>query len=115
MCPRGLSVLLAVSSIFGQSVSGTIAGVVTDPKGAVVPGARVAARNAATNARSVQTTGEDGFYRLTNLVPGEYVVVVEREGFRKASLSPQQLGAADALRLDVTLEIGQVTDSVTVS
>jgi hypothetical protein len=109
-----LLLLLEASRAWSQGVTGTIAGVVTDPHGAAVPGARVAGRNTATNAQALQTTDENGFYRLANLNPGEYVVEVETAGFRKASLSPQRLSAAVSLRLDVVLELGQVTESVTV-
>src|SRR5437667_7344670 len=105
-----LSVAVCCPVVLAQSATTAIAGVGADPNGATVPGPRVVAKNTATNARTLQITGEDGFYRLANLVPGEYVVEIVAEGFRRASLSPRQLSAVSALRVDVTLEIGQVTE-----
>jgi hypothetical protein len=111
---HALLYVLAMPSLLAQSVTGTIAGTVSDPKGAAVPGAAVAATSKSTNARTAQATDENGFYKIANLVPGEYVVEVEAPGFRKALTAAQQLSAADVLRLDVKLEIGQISESVTV-
>src|SRR5690348_8393842 len=105
-----LVLVLQVVQAWGQSVTGAIAGIVSDPKGAVIPGAHVIARNTATNAQTTQTTDENGYYRLANLEPGQYAVQVEAQGFRKASVPPQQLSAVGALRLDLAMEIGQVTE-----
>src|SRR5262249_49300448 len=55
-----------------------------------------------------------GSYRLSNLTPGEYVVEVEAAGFGKATTPPQRLSTGESLRVDVPLEIGQVTESITV-
>jgi hypothetical protein len=97
-----------------QGLTGTISGVVKDPNNAVVPSAKVSARNQATNAIAQTLTDDSGYYRFTNLTPGFYFVSVEANGFRKAELSPQELTVAGALREDVTLEIGQITETVTV-
>ncbi len=97
-----------------QSVAGTILGQVRDPDRAVVPGARVAAKNAATNAENSVATDPDGFYRLTHLVSGQYIVEVEAPGFRKAAVPAQRLSAGDLLRVDISLEIGPLSASVTV-
>ncbi|MFB3830046.1 MAG: TonB-dependent receptor domain-containing protein [Bryobacteraceae bacterium] len=118
-------ILLGVSCIFvmlalfsaaalGQGVTGTISGIIKDPNGAVIPGARVAARNAATNAETPVTTDGTGFYKIINLVSGSYLLVVESPGFRKTTTSPQRLSAGEVLRMDLTLEIGQVNEVVTV-
>jgi outer membrane receptor protein involved in Fe transport len=106
--------VLGGAGAWSQSVTGTVAGVVRDPHGAAIVGARVTARSTATNAQTVQSSNDEGFYRAANLVPGSYIVEVEAKGFRKTTVSPQEIGAADVLRLDVTLEIGQLAESVTV-
>jgi len=109
-----LGLEIAAVALFAQSVTGTIAGTVKDPNGAVVPGAKVVARNVATNAETTGTTNEDGQYKFASLVSGPYVVEVTAGGFRKAVLSPQPLGTGDVLRQDITLELGAVTETITV-
>lgn len=99
---------------FSQGLTGTISGVVKDPNGAVVPNATITVKNTSTNAAVQTKTDDNGYYRLPNLTPGYYAVSVEAKGFRKAELSPQELTVAGALREDVTLEIGQVNETVTV-
>src|SRR5579884_3220188 len=99
----------------GQGLTGSITGLVTDPNGAVVPNAKVVAKNAGTNATSEATTDENGLYRITNLVPGQYVVSVEVSGFRRAETAPQTLNIAAALRQDFTLQLGTVSEVVEVT
>jgi hypothetical protein len=106
--------LLAIAAGFAQSVTGTITGLVKDPNGAVVPGARVVARNTATSVEDATATDEKGLYRLGNLVSGEYVVEVEAKGFRKAVTQIQRVTTGDTFRIDVTLELGKVSETVTV-
>ncbi len=106
-----ICVLLPAGLLLGQSVTGVIGGLVTDPNGASVPSARVTARNTATNAQTSVWIDETGFSRLANLPPAEYTVEVEASGFRKAAHPPPvRLSSVDALRL----EVGPVTESVTV-
>ena len=110
-----LIALLTGGAVWGQGLTGTIAGVVTDPNGGLVPNAKVIAKNADTNAASTAETDQNGFYRITNLLPGNYIVSVEAAGFRKAEMPPQLLTVASALRADVMLELGAVTETVTVN
>ena len=107
--------LFAGSTVWGQGLTGSISGVVKDPNGGVVPNAKVIAKNAGTNAESEVRTDDTGFYRILNLVPADYIVSVEAPGFRRTALAPQALTIAQALRVDVNLEIGQVTETVTVT
>src|SRR6266567_7198608 len=85
-------VAVAALPVFAQSVTGTIAGTVKDPNGGVVPGAKVVARNRATNAETTTNTNQDGQYKFASLVSGPYVVEVTAGGFRKAVLSAQDVG-----------------------
>ena len=98
-----------------QSITGAIVGRVTDPSDAVIVGASVRAINAANGAVDAAATDNTGFYRIANLVPGEYFVQVEAAGFQKTRLSAQRLSLADNLRLDVKLELGETEFSVTVA
>lgn len=102
------------SVVTAQSVTGTIAGVIRDPDGAVIPGAKVVARNAGTNDETATTTDGAGFYRFTNLVSGSYVVSVEAQGFRKLVTLPQRLSTGEVIRLDLEMELGQVSETVTI-
>jgi Carboxypeptidase regulatory-like domain/TonB-dependent Receptor Plug Domain len=106
--------VFTTTTVWGQGLTGSISGVVKDPNGAVVPNAKVTAKNVATNAESVAQTDDTGFYRILNLVPADYLVTAEAAGFRRTVTSPQTLTIGQALRVDVNVEIGQVTESVTV-
>ncbi len=97
-----------------QSITGAIVGRVTDPSDAVIVGASVRAINAATEAVDGAATDDAGFYRLPNLLPGEYFIEVEATGFQTTRVSAQRLSLADNLRLDVKLEIGAETVSITI-
>ena len=73
-----------------------------------------AAINAATEVVDSSATGDTGFYRIPNLLPGEYFVEIEAYGFEAARVSAQRLSVGDNLRLDVKLELGEAAFSVTV-
>ncbi len=109
-----LVLCLFASVVLAQSITGTISGVIKDPAGAVIPGAKVVARNAGTNDQLPASTDGAGFYKITNLVSGSYIVSVEAQGFRKTATSPQRLSTGDVLRLDLTLELGQMSETVTI-
>jgi hypothetical protein len=102
-------------AVWGQGLTGSISGLVKDPKGGAIPNAKVVAKNVATNAEVETHTDEIGFYRLLNLSPGDYMVSAEAPGFRRVSTSAQTLTIAQPLRVDIALEIGQVTETVVVT
>ncbi len=78
-----LAAILVPSVGFAQMTRGSIAGVVRDASGAVVPGATVTVTNVATNAALTAVTDGEGFYRVPALEPGIYTVNSELSGFRK--------------------------------
>jgi Carboxypeptidase regulatory-like domain/TonB-dependent Receptor Plug Domain len=106
---------MALGVAWGQGLTGTISGIVKDPTGAVVPNAAVTAKNAGTNAEATARTDAEGYYRIANLPPGNYVVFVEAAGFRKMARPPQLVTVAANVRVDFGLEIGLVSEVVTVS
>jgi hypothetical protein len=114
--PLFWTITLAVgTTVWAQGLTGSISGLVKDPNGEVVPKAKVTVKNAATNAEARTQTDETGFYRALNLLPGDYIVSAEAEGFRRATTTtPQPLTIAQALRVDLNLEVGQVTEVVEV-
>ena len=108
----GLLLILATFTATGQEFRGLVAGKITDPNGAVVPGCKVEIKNIETGIVSTATTGEDGAYSFPLLPPGKYALTVTKENFNTAVRDGIQVRVADRLTLDVQLEIG-VTAMVT--
>ncbi len=104
------------TACFGQiGGTGTIQGLVTDPSGAVVPGATVTAVNAATSARSVRQTTTAGFYVIAPLAPGTYSVSVEAAGFKPVVRERVVVDALSTVEVNFTLQIGPTAEQITVS
>ena len=109
-------ILCAGSAILmAQTNMGTITGLVTDRSEAVLPGAKVSARNTATGAEARTVTSSTGNYLIPNLPVGPYEISVSHPGFKGWSRSAIALSAGDNIRVDAMLEIGQVTERVEVS
>src|SRR5688500_12226587 len=108
----GLLLLLAAFTATAQEFRGSLAGKITDPNGAVVPGSKVEIKNIDTGIVASATTGEDGAYSFPLLPPGKYALTVTKENFNTAVREGIQVRVADRLTLDVQLEIG-VTAMVT--
>ncbi|MCA1591071.1 MAG: TonB-dependent receptor [Acidobacteria bacterium] len=98
-----------------DSTSANLSGFVRDPQGAVVQGAAVSARNPTTSVSRTTTSNDEGFYQLTNLPPGTYEVSVEAANFKRAVLPAVTVTVGQRADLDVALEIGQISDVVTIS
>ena len=111
-----ITLALAVTGtlVSAQTIRSTLTGAVTDPNGAVVTGVLVTATNVATNIATTTKTNNDGLYAFTALTPGEYVLAVEQKGFKRFVQSGIVLQIAQATRLDVPLEVGQITEEVSV-
>ncbi|HJT89172.1 MAG TPA: TonB-dependent receptor [Bryobacteraceae bacterium] len=99
---------------YAQSANGTITGTITDPAGAVVAGAMVQARNVETGALYPTASTTAGNYTIAQLPVGTYEVSVTVPGFKKFVRSGITVAAAQTLRVDVSLEVGAATESVTV-
>jgi hypothetical protein len=93
----------------GQTVSGTITGSVTDASGAPVPSAKVEAVNVATGVSLSAGTNDAGVFTLLFLPVGQYRLTAEMKGFKKASLGPFALEVNQTARLNIPLEVGEVT------
>src|SRR5215468_7069890 len=93
VCSKLLLLLLLTCffamSAAAQSVSGTILGFVKDPQGAVIRSAVVTARSAETGVVVSALSGDDGYYRLQNLIPGEHIIEISAPGFQTLISSPQ--------------------------
>jgi hypothetical protein len=97
-----------------QSVRGTILGTVTDSSGAVVRGAKVTATQTATGLSRTEVTSDAGEYSIPQLPVGPYSVSVEQAGFKKTDRTGIELRVDDRLRIDLTLALGAVSDTVSV-
>src|SRR5437870_377660 len=111
-----LFVLLAIcaSAALGQTGTSGISGTVRDTNGAVVANATVAATSDATNVSQNQNTTESGLFAFTSLPVGNYTIMVEKTGFKTFKKTGNVLEVGTPLTVDVTMEIGQVSETVTV-
>ncbi len=108
-----LGALLA-GAVAAQTSTSRITGTVTDTTGAVVPGATVTATNEATGVAQTQTTTDSGLFAFPSLPVGVYSVKVERTGFKASQKTGNVLEVGTPLGVDIALEPGQVTETVTV-
>ena len=98
-----------------QVSSAEISGVVGDSSGAAVPNARITASNTATNLKRETVSDATGNYIITLLPPGDYTVTVEAPGFRKLLQSGLTLQINQQAKLDLTLQVGQVSEVLEVT
>jgi len=102
-------------TIQGQTNFGRISGSVKDSNGAAIPNASVTITNQATNLVRTATADSEGFYTATNLPVGSYSVAAVQNGFKHATQSGVAVTADARLTVDITLEPGQVTETVQIS
>jgi hypothetical protein len=118
MKQAAVSTLLFLALIpvaLAQSTSGSIGGVVRDPSQALIPGVTIAVTNTQTGIVTSRITNESGVYNVPGLLPGIYKVTADLPGFRQSVYNEVQLGTSAQIRLDFTLQVGAVTQSVEVS
>ena len=108
-------VLFCSIAALAQSNQGGISGTVFDPNGAVVPGATVVITDRGTQRITTVTTSESGNYIARSLEPVAYSVVVEAKGFKKAIIEKVKVDTATVATVNITLETGQVGETVTIS
>jgi len=101
------------TNVLGQN-AGTITGRVIDQTAAVIGGAEVTITDVSTGEIQKTTTNESGLYIFNTIKPGTYDVSIEKSGFRQAKFSKQTVEIGSALTLNVSLELGASTQSVTV-
>jgi len=110
-----LTVLLFSTGLLAQTDRGTITGTITDPAGAVVVAANVTLTNPATGVKAVTKTTGAGVYSFPQVIPAVYSIEAEATGFKKAVVSEVRVGVLQNLAIDIQLEVGSVTESVTVA
>jgi Carboxypeptidase regulatory-like domain/TonB dependent receptor/TonB-dependent Receptor Plug Domain len=102
------------SSVFAQA-TGTIAGIVTDETGAVIPGVTIEVINVDTSIARTAVTGEDGYYSVPLLQPGPYQVKATLSGFKSTIRDGVSVTVESTSRVDIRLAVGRIEENVTVS
>src|SRR4030095_16711416 len=110
-----LLVACASGVIWGQAVTATLVGTITDASGAVMVNTKVSATETNTGVSRAATTNESGNYSFTNLPPGTYSVTAEQTGFKKAARAGVDVVVNATTRVDLTLTPGQITETVQVT
>ncbi len=110
-----VAVVLLGVVVHAQTFRGTILGTVTDTSGAVVPGAKVAVRNANTGLERTTQTSADGSYAISELPLGSYNVTISQSGFQTSVTTGVAVDIAGERRIDAALKPGQVSQQVEVS
>jgi len=110
-----LGLFWGVSAASAQEARGAIVGRITDATGAVVPGASVKLTNLSTGVTMATQANEQGAYQALYLIPAVYRVSVEMQGFKSFLREGVELRVSDRLALDVTLEVGNLSETLTVT
>ncbi len=112
-----LGLLLWMSSLYlnAQSTYGSISGVVTDPTGLAIAGAKVTLTNLGTAEKRTESSGDDGHFTFVNLFQGQYRIDVEKEGFKHFARPSVVVQVQQDTHIDAALTVGQVTEVVEVT
>jgi hypothetical protein len=116
-----MSVLLWIAGFFSQPIhaqigtTGQIEGVVSDAQGAVMPGVEVTLRHELTGQEASVRSNDAGQYRARSLAIGRYSLTASRTGFKQFNVSGIELSANQVVRVDIDMQVGAITDNVTVS
>src|SRR5689334_2650361 len=118
-CQRVVFMLAAASllipPLYSQTSTGSILGTVTDASGAVLPGASVTLTNTGTSERRTAAADAAGNYQFVNLLPGNYRLEVESRGFKRYNRESIRVEVESSLRIDASMEVGDVAEVLTVS
>ena len=110
-----VAVLLMPALVVGQGGTSTLRGIVTDPQGNVVAGANVTLINPATNTNRTTVTTDNGIFSFEQVSVGDYRIEVGAKGFKKGVLTDVHALVSKVTPVDVKLEIGNVSETVTIS
>ncbi len=115
----GVVAILFLSCLVGPVAQAqfraSLRGVVSDPTGAVIPGATVTLTNTDTSEKQVSTTDDSGIYNFNALPPGKFSLTVERDGFQKRVIDNVQIITEQPNALNLQLQVGEASQSVTVN
>ncbi|HEU4388668.1 MAG TPA: TonB-dependent receptor [Blastocatellia bacterium] len=111
----GIAMISVLVAIAKAQTSGEISGLVSDPSGAAIAGGTVTITNRGTGATRKVTTNSEGLYSFPSLLPGIYELKVEQAGFKTAQIDNIKLEVQQTSRLDITMEVGQVGETLTIT
>jgi hypothetical protein len=119
-CARSVFLIVALCALtsvaaFAQMETATLSGVITDPKGRVVPDVEIAASRIETGTVMTTKTNGAGIYFFTGLIPGHYHLMIHKSGFKEIAIKEFELHVQDELEQNFSLEIGSVSETVTVT
>jgi hypothetical protein len=107
--------LLCAAFLSAQTITGSITGTATDPSGAIVANVKITASNVGTGVTNTANTNEAGVYNIPFLPVGQYTVAAEQKGFKTVRLGPFALEVNQIARVDVKLEVGEMTQTVEIT
>ena len=111
----GLAAVTSATIVDAQVTTATLYGVVRDSSGAAVPGALITVQNQGTGLSRDVTSEANGEFALTALPTGRYTLKIELQGFKTYTNDSLELGAGQTVRQTFTIEVGQLSETVTVS
>jgi len=110
-----VALLYCPLNVLAQTSTGQISGQITDPSGAVIPGATITVTNIESGVSRTVTSNESGYYTVPLLQPGDYEITVESQGFRTATVPKVTLEVNQAIQQNFTLEVGTVVETIEVA
>ncbi len=110
-----LGIVILASAAFAQSDRGTVTGTVVDPTGAAIANAPVQAKNSETGVVYEGATSSTGNYTISQLPAGPYAISMSAPGFKQYTREGLTVEVAQVLRVDITLQVGASTESITVT
>ncbi|MBV9608566.1 MAG: carboxypeptidase regulatory-like domain-containing protein, partial [Acidobacteria bacterium] len=114
-CALFLAFSLNPAATFAQAVYGNIFGTVTDPSGAAVSGATVTVTDVRKGTSDTATTNAEGNYTVTHLIPDEYKVRIESQGFKTVESKPITVSADTSARWYAALQVGNTSETLEVT
>jgi hypothetical protein len=108
-------ILLLTAGTFAQSDNSRLSGFVKDSSGAIIPGVTVTVKQEAGGLERSAVTDERGYYVITPLPPGFYTVWVEHTGFKRSETTGMKLDPGLPAGLDIVLQVGGISETVTVT
>ena len=110
-----LSISILSSPSRAQESRGNITGSVLDPQGSAISNARIEVRNVDTGVVTCAATNEDGLFEVEFLIPGHYSITADAAGFKKLIRTGVTLRVAGRMQVDLRMEVGAVSETITVS
>src|ERR1035441_3955427 len=110
-----VAALILPLGLFAQEFRGTLGGTITDPSGSAIAGAKITVTETNTGTKNESLTDSGGQYTAPFLLPGDYDITAQFQGFKEYVRKAIHLGAGDRIVIDIKLQVGDTTQSVEVT